>query len=360
MIDATFHVLGLAHQPVTTLVPSCAYTLKTVNMAKMLRANGNKVVLYHAGSFKAPAIADDYVQVVDDSTMERLYGLKFYETYNQNWDQGDEAWKQFRRKAAQAISSRLSPDGIDVVLASFGTAHEACCPPTAAALTIEMGVGYEGVFAARKVWESYAWQSYMQGQLKGSLSLDRDVVIPNYIDPTAFEFRDGPREPWALYMGRVIQSKGVLQAKEACRLAGIPLKVAGKGDPQWIKDNLDGVEYLGMVNKKGRRELLGRASALMCMTQYFEPFGGVAVEAAYSGLPVVSSDHGAFPETVIEGVTGYRVRDIYQAATALKQIDRIKQADCHEWGKRFTLQAVWPRYERYFRHQISLFKKETQ
>lgn len=358
-LQATFHVLGLAHQPVTDEVTSCAYTMKVVNMCRMLKAAGQKVILYHASSHVLPGIADEYVSCVPDYIMSSMYGYDFFRTYNQQWDGEDRAWAAFRRYAAKRVSQNLG-EGDNVVLASFGDLHQGCCPPHDAAMTMEMGIGYRGIFARYRVFESYAWMHWLYSQFPQMLgTYHQDVVIPNYIDPSMFVCRE-LKEDFALYMGRVMPSKGVAMAYQACKIAGIPFKIVGKldeapGTLDWIKSELDGAEFLPMTGVAGRREILANAKVLLCPTQYIEPFGGIAVEAAYSGTPVISTDWGGFTETVVNGKTGFRVRDLPQCVTALRSIDKINPLVCHEWGKNFTIQAIWPRYAAYFEHQINQY-----
>lgn len=353
----TFHVLGLAHQCTTQLVTSCAYTAKIVNMCRMLLKAGHNAILYHAGSVAIELPKLTGVQVVDDATMENLYGSKFYETYNQNIDLNDRAWKEFRRNASKEIGRRLT-DQTDIVLATYGAAHQAACPSENAALTVESGIGYEGVFARCKVWESYAWQHFVAGQRRNQIWMDRDTVIPNYIDPKQFTYEE-KKEDHALFLGRVIPGKGVLDAYEACKLAGKKLVIAGPGDEKWIKETMPEALYVGMVGIPGRRQMLAKASVLFALTKYTEPFGGVAVEAAYSGTPVIASDWGAFTETVIPGKTGFRVRDVFQAATVLKQLDQIQPAECRSWASQFEMDRIWPKYDSYFEHQLNLFKRDN-
>ena len=53
-------------------------------------------------------------------------------------------------------------------------------------------------------------------------------------------------------------------------------------------------------------ELLGRACAMIFPIRWPEPFGLVMVEAMACGTPVVTTNWGAAPELVDDGVTGFR------------------------------------------------------
>jgi glycosyltransferase involved in cell wall biosynthesis len=354
-----FHVFGLAHQPVNGLVTSCAYTAKVRNMCIMLGRAGHEVHLYHAGSMldSMDGLPIAGHQVVSDATLESTYGRKFYETYNQQWEEDDRPWQEFRRRAGMLIGRHLSDKG-DIVLASFGTAHQGCCPPSAAAMVVEMGVGYEGIFAKRKVWESYAWRHFMYGR-RPQLDPSFDVVIPGYYCARDFQLREGDGEH-LLFLGRVREDKGVLEAYQAAVAAGSKLVIAGPGDPKWIEENMPEAEYVGMVGPMERSRLLSRATALICYTKYIEPFGNVAIEAMASGVPVISSDWGAFTETVIPGQTGYRCSSVGQIAASIIKIrdeKRISSSICVSFASNFELASVWPRYENYFETQHAIFKR---
>ena len=53
-------------------------------------------------------------------------------------------------------------------------------------------------------------------------------------------------------------------------------------------------------------DLLGRACAMVFPIRWPEPFGLVMVEAMACGTPVVTTNWGAAPELVDDGVTGFR------------------------------------------------------
>ena len=50
--------------------------------------------------------------------------------------------------------------------------------------------------------------------------------------------------------------------------------------------------------------MLENCNVLLCPSLWEEPFGRVALDAFKNGLPVISSNIGAFPEIVIDGYNG--------------------------------------------------------
>jgi glycosyltransferase involved in cell wall biosynthesis len=110
------------------------------------------------------------------------------------------------------------------------------------------------------------------------------------------------------------------------------------------------VEIVGYADVAKRKELLAGAKALIQASYYSEPFGGTVIEAGMSGTPVITTDWGAFSETVVHGVTGYRCRTMDQFIWAAKNIDKIKPAACRDWTvANYSMDRVVLKYEEYFK-----------
>jgi glycosyltransferase involved in cell wall biosynthesis len=89
------------------------------------------------------------------------------------------------------------------------------------------------------------------------------------------------------------------------------------------------------------------AVALLAPTLYIEPFGGVAVEAMLSGTPAITSDFGAFTETVETGRTGFRFRTLAEGAQAVGAATTIDPLGARERAvERFAMENVAPAYLR--------------
>ena len=64
---------------------------------------------------------------------------------------------------------------------------------------------------------------------------------------------------------------------------------------------------------------------------------------------MITSNHGAFPELVVHGVTGYRCQTLDHYVWAAKNIDTIKSMDCYEYAMaNFSMNRVRLMYEEYF------------
>jgi glycosyltransferase involved in cell wall biosynthesis len=199
--------------------------------------------------------------------------------------------------------------------------------------------------ASFRVFASHAWQYLTYGLEKRGNGRNFDEVIPGFFDPAEFPFRR-QKEPFALFVGRIIQKKGFLIAQAAARMAGLPLKVIGHGNTTLVGD---GAEYLGALSDVERNEWMSRAQVLICPTQYVEPFGNIAVEAMMCGTPVVSSEFGGFTETIEHGVTGYRCNYLGEYVQALKDAAGLDHAYIRLRAiDRYSLHNVKHAYQRYF------------
>jgi glycosyltransferase involved in cell wall biosynthesis len=164
--------------------------------------------------------------------------------------------------------------------------------------------------------------------------------------PLSFaELRPAPGEYLAV-LGRVSPEKGVDRAIEIARQTGLPLRIAAKVDPadQEYFDSVirpmlgePGIEFLGEIGDDDKAEFLGRAYALLFPIDWPEPFGLVMIEAMACGTPVIAFRRGSVPEVVEEGVTGYIVSDVDEAARAVARIPSLSRARCRaEFEQRFS------------------------
>ena len=108
---------------------------------------------------------------------------------------------------------------------------------------------------------------------------------------------------YALVVSRLAPEKGVDVAIAACRLARLPLVVAGEGPEREALQGLAGdgdVRFVGRVDDTELRRLRAGARLALVPSRSSETFGLAAAEAMAAGLPVAASRSGALPELVEE------------------------------------------------------------
>lgn len=108
-----------------------------------------------------------------------------------------------------------------------------------------------------------------------------------------------------VYVGRLDYEKGPDIAAAAAAKASVPLRIIGDGPMrQELAARYPDVIFDGQLSKAEIDERVGAACALVMPTRYPEPFGLVAVEALWSGLPVIVSDTSFFASEVESTASG--------------------------------------------------------
>lgn len=365
----TLHVPCLPHTTLTEKDSSCAYSQKVLKAVGMWRNEGHKVILY--GPDEIECEPDEHVVISTEADRLRwgYGGPNGYDTTKAFlWDSGQPYWHEVNTRATDAMRERIPADRRGHFLCLITStqspiAHAVAGSKANNPITVEWGVGYEGIYFDFCAFESYAWQHHVYGLRQMRHGRAFDAVIPNFFDPKQFPKVAKPSKDYLLFIGRLIENKGPHIALEIAKRMGMKLIVAGPGAETWKKGhitapNLDlkgDVEYVGQVGYAARAELMGNAACTLVPTVYVEPFGGVAVEAMLAGCPVVASDWGAFTETVPPAV-GRRFRTLKQGTIATEEaiaLDRRKirtHANQH-----YSLGAVGPMFTAWFDSLDSLW-----
>jgi len=216
-------------------------------------------------------------------------------------------------------------------------------------LTLEPGIGYRGSFARFRAFESAYLQNFTYGSEHPGECINGhfyDRVIPNYFNPNDFPLvlAEG-RDDYYLYIGRLIHRKGVEIAVKTVEAINGRLIVAGQGDMQINSPN---VEMVGYVGPERRAELMGRARAVFVPTLYLEAFGGVNVEAQLCGTPVITTNYGVFPETVIEGTTGFCCNTLHDFVKAALKAPGLHPESIRSHALRYSMEYVMCEYQEWF------------
>jgi glycosyltransferase involved in cell wall biosynthesis len=341
------HVFAIPHTITNEDYVSCAFTQKVLKFCKMMFLRGHTV--YHYGHDKSDVICSDHISVTNNSILEEAYGI-----YNWKKDffkhSGDDlAHRTFVKNAKDALRDRVKKNDIACIFWGF-VHYEICASFKDDLIIVEAGMGCPNKPAAEfAVFESYALLHEMVGRHERYPRF-YDAVIPNYFDKKDFIYNPYPKN-YMLYLGRIIDCKGIRIAIDATEKAGKTLYIAGQGDLASFLNNTipSHVIDIGFADIKARKELMSNAQALIAPTHYNEPFGGVTVEAMLCGTPIITTDWGAFAENNIHGITGYRCRTMEQFVWACKNIHLLSRLDCHKWASsNFTFDKVGAMYDEYF------------
>ncbi len=355
-----FHLLGLAHIPTRREFQSCAYTQKVVKLAMMLKSLGHYVTCY--GGEGSDVDCDEFVQVLSNAERIACYGEYDWKAEFFKHDPADAAHQAFNRNAIAAILERAQQR--DFLLCPMGN-YDKPIADAVGLMTVESGIGYEGIFAKFKVFESHYWQAHvygLTGQRNGNFY---DDVIWNYFDPD--DFPHGMHKgDYFLFMGRLISRKGLDIAVQVTRHLGVKLIVAGQGSLVNPAENLKcdepHVTHIGTVDATQRAELMGNAIATFAPTLYLEPFGGVAAESQLAGTPTIATDWGSFPEIVEQDITGWRCHTFQEFINASKRA--VAHHGSSEWHnriralavQRFSMDTAKLKYQAYFDRLSDLWR----
>lgn len=138
-------------------------------------------------------------------------------------------------------------------------------------------------------------------------------VIHHGLDVSAVRSGSG-QGGYVCFVGRMCPDKGVYEAIQIAREAGIPLRIAAKmresGEVAYFQQVIEPLlgsneEFVGEINDADKQHLMGEALALLNPIQWHEPFGLVMIEALATGTPVVGTPIGSAEEIVDHGRTGF-------------------------------------------------------
>lgn len=335
-----FHVLGLAHTQTTKKYLSCAYTQKARNFCRMMIDRGHEVYLYSGEQNDVPCTE----HLVCISEKDRAAACNNGHFHNADHSPGATHWVQFNAQTIAHLASRAH-DG-DFLCCTFGVAHQMVANMMPILLPVEYGIGYHQTFTKHRAFESYAWMHTVYGAEAKTSDRDGiffDDVVSGVIDPSQFKLAKKKKD-YLLYLGRMIDRKGIDIAVQVAKATGRTLIAAGPGTP------IKGMHYVGEVGVVQRAKLLSEAYAVLMPTKYIEPFGNVAIEAMASGTPVISTDWGAFTETVIQAKTGYRCRVLQEFVDAVNHCKYLNSQAIRDHAlHHYSLDTISERYECFFR-----------
>jgi hypothetical protein len=196
------------------------------------------------------------------------------------------------------------------------------------------------------------------------------AVVHNAVDPDQFRpiTRREEKEEYIVEIARINPDKGQHLAIELAKRLNTRLVLAGKVDvaargyfEEKVKPNLNGqITWRENVQGRDKAELLAHARAMVFPIQWEEPFGLAMVEAMMSGTPVLALAHGAAPEVVEPGVTGFLADDLDGLQAAYERIGEIDLERCVQVArKRFGPARMAEGYLRVYQsaNEVALYRR---
>ena len=181
--------------------------------------------------------------------------------------------------------------------------------------------------------------------------------------PFATDSDKKPNE-FLLWVGRIVDKKGPLEAILTAKKLKMPLIIAGNiTEPDFfnkkIKPHIDGkqIKYLGELSQAQLIKYYQKAKCLLCPVKWNGPFGLTAIEAMACGTPVVAFSNGGLKETITNGRTGFLVsqkQGVAGLVEVVKKIGSIKRTACRKRvGGYFSSTTMAQNYEKLYHKLVN-------
>jgi glycosyltransferase involved in cell wall biosynthesis len=300
MRRVTLRVMRIAVvAPVWFPVPPTGYggiELVVSLLADGLVDAGHDVTLFASGGSRSKAAL---VSPMPEPPAPRDLGNPWYDAYH-------------------ALASYIHLDGFDIV-----TDHAGIVGPICGAMLKEKPPVVHTLHGPwtepnRVLYELVSRHVHLVAVSDAQRAANLDVpyagTVHNGIDLAEYAYR-ADKERSLVYIGRANPDKGPKEAITIARRAGLPLHmILKRGEPperEYFEREVEpmlaaDVMLYENVTHAEKIDLLGRASAMVFPIRWPEPFGLVMIEAMACGTPVITTNWGAAPELVEDGVTGFR------------------------------------------------------
>lgn len=345
----TLHLIGIFHTLHNQEYSHCAFTGKALRFSKMLRAYGYKVIEYaNEGS---ESEADEKVIMLTADEFQTMLGRKSKTAFHgDHAATGTKHHALFESRLLTELRDRVGPR--DIICHPFGHSHSSACGLFPKHIHCETGIGYPTTMpGTMKIFESYAWRHYHCGK-DDRQGANYEWVIPNYFEIDDWEPNYNPGK-YIAFMGRITESKGLPTILEIAKHTDKKIILCGQGDPKpYTHPN---IEYWGPLEGRQRSAFIGNAICSLMPTTFIEPFGGSGVEGMLCGTPLIASDYGAFTETVLHGLTGYRCKTLWDWLEAIDDAGKLDRKFIADRARAtYSLQACGKLYDKAFTQMSQL------
>lgn len=339
------HPLRIAHvAPVATSIPpprSGSVETMTSLLTEGLVARGHDVTLF--------ATADS----ATTATLHAIYPHGYYH------DQHMWPWELYELLNLAAAVERAGEFDVVHYEAEYYPMSLAFArvSPTPVLQTLHYSPGDAEI----RLWSRYPEAPFVaisseQANLLQGLNVVGTVL--HAVDTQALTFREHP-DNYLLFLGRFTEGKGVLQAIEVAKRAGMRLILAAAENDYYhdtVEPHVDGTQiiYAGEADLAAKVSLFGGARVLLYPVQSREPFGLVLAEAMACGTPVAALDRGAVREVVDDGVTGVIFESVDDLTAGLPRVLALDRRRVRERAvARFGVDRMVGEYEAVYQQLVS-------
>jgi glycosyltransferase involved in cell wall biosynthesis len=220
--------------------------------------------------------------------------------------------------------------------------------------TLHGRLDLEDLAATYARWPAFSLVSISEHQRLPLANANWLATVPHGLPANRYRFHESPSEGYLAFVGRTSPEKGLETAIQIARRAGIALKIAAKvekADRSYFEEVVQPllehplIEFVGEIGDEEKPDFIGAARALLFPIRWPEPFGLVMIEAMACGTPVVAFNHGAVPEVIQQGVSGFIAESEDEAVAAIARVEQLdRRAVRAEFERRFTARAMASAY----------------
>lgn len=163
----------------------------------------------------------------------------------------------------------------------------------------------------RSGFEGTRWEKQVgyTGHLHDAITINLGIDLRKYTPVY-------DKENYVLHFNSFDYFKGIdITLQIAEKLPHIKFKIAGSTtyEPHKkvfeefkpVMDSLDNVKYYTDISNEEKIKLFQKAKMYIFPSQFEQPFAVVCIESLACGTPVITMNHGAFPEMIHHGETGF-------------------------------------------------------
>ena len=311
------HILAIPYTITNDEYSHDAFTGKVQRFAPMMRSRGYEV--YHYGVEGSEPNATKDIQLLTKKEWNELRiqtfmfldkALSHEQAEKKNQDKtylinglsnfNSPLCVEFNKRLRVKLMEYYRGSSTDIVCCPLGHTHHDAVKDSPM-ICVENGIGYQNSYLNYRIFESQSILSCEKSNPNNYF-----FVIPNYYNIDDFDFSNKYQRMRIGFFGRLEKVKGLCVVSElAKRYPHIEFVICGQGDPTPFLQSSN-IIYKPPIHGKDRSDFLGSCDAILCPSEYIEPFCGVSVEAQLCGTPVISSDYGAFADNIEQFKTGLR------------------------------------------------------